>query len=180
MKKLLTLVLLASSFSAFSQDRIPVVLQDRSFYLSILDPGVMFEQRLSDNQSFTATLGITGLANSFEDELGEDEFTYSINPYLTSSFRNYYSRKRVKKELNSNSGNYVGLVAGYYFGALAEGDRTTELTNSFFIGPEWGIQRNYKSGIHFGLSLGTGLATGQNTDVQWTGLGRIRLGFRIK
>ena len=50
---------------------------------------------------------------------------------------------------------------------------------AFYLGPVWGIQRNYKSGIHLGLSLGAGFITGANTNFDFHGVGSFELGFII-
>ncbi|MEL7147258.1 MAG: hypothetical protein AAFO69_12870, partial [Bacteroidota bacterium] len=78
----------------------------------------------------------------------------------------------------SNSGNYIGLMAGNQFNHIA-GDEELS-TQTFYTGAIWGIQRNYKSGIHLGLYLGLGFATGPNVDLTGTGLGGLQLGFQIK
>jgi hypothetical protein len=91
-------------------------------------------------------------------------------------------RKKQKKELNYNSGNYVGLRGGYNFRAIAENNEpgTPSTEEAFYLGGVWGIQRNYKSGIHLGFSLGAGFATGRNQNLGFTGLGSFELGFVIK
>jgi hypothetical protein len=97
-------------------------------------------------------------------------------------FRNYYPRKRVKKDLLPNSGNYIGLLGGYNFNAIAESAEPGETNNSnaFFMGGVWGIQRNYQSGIHLGLNLGAGFIAGEHIDLGLTGLWSFELGFVIK
>ena len=76
----------------------------------------------------------------------------------------------------------MGLLTGYIFGAVSDNldFGTTNQSNSFYIGPVWGIQRNYQSGIHLGLSLGFGFGTGKNMDAALIGLGQFQFGFVIK
>ena len=69
---------------------------------------------------------------------------------MQAKFRNYYPRKRVKKELGFNSGNYVGMNVGYVFDEIAS-NGPVEVLNTVFFTPVWGIQRNYKSNIHLGV-----------------------------
>ena len=96
-------------------------------------------------------------------------------PFLRGSFRHYYDRKRVKKSnLRTNSGNFVTLQGGYYLDAL--GDNSIA-TIDYFIGPAWGIQRNYNSGIHLSLSLGLGYGDGKNVNGGVTGTGHFTFGF---
>lgn len=174
--KSLTLLLALISCNVtllLSQDRIPVELASTQFNLNILDPSVSFEKSLGDHQSFTLAAGLTGLA---------DEDGASLNPFIRGSYRNYYLRKRVKKPLNQNSGNYIGLLTGYNFDAIADDIEagTTRQSNSFFMGPVWGIQRNYKSGIHLGFNIGPGFGIDRDSDFYFTGIGAFEFGFVIK
>ncbi|MCZ6900124.1 MAG: hypothetical protein O7F74_07785 [Bacteroidetes bacterium] len=181
-KTSLLLLAIIISFNLLAQDRIPVELRDTQLNINILNPSVSFEKRLSDKQSLTASTGFIITAQYEPDLFGEDFLGISLNPFLRGSFRNYYPRKRVNKELKPNSGNYVGLLTGYIFGAVSDNldFGTTNQSNSFYIGPVWGIQRNYQSGIHLGLSLGFGFGTGKNMDAALIGLGQFQFGFVIK
>ena len=163
-------------YIANAQDRIPVDLNSTQFNINILDPSMTFEKSINDNQSFTAGVGITVLG-----EFEEDEETFSVNPFVSASYRNYYPRKRVKKDLRPNSGNYIGILTGYRFKSIADNAEyviSDRLENSYYLGPVWGFQRNYQSGIHLGLSLGGGFAVG-NSDVYFTGIGGFEFGFVI-
>lgn len=114
---------------------------------------------------------------------GEGDYA-AITPFLNGSLRNYYPRKKVKKELGLSSGNYVAAVVGYTFGAISEWNEDMDpenLANSGYLGGVWGIQRNYKSGIHLGLSFGGGVSMGKNIDnFRFAPLGGFELGFVIK
>jgi hypothetical protein len=164
-----------------AQERIPAQLQNHRFYVSIIEPGISWEAKLSEKQSFVSGFGVTTLTAE-ENNPEMEELGVSLNPLLTGEIRNYYSRKKVKKALNTNSGNYIALRAGYYFGSIADNidnGGTTEISNAFFMGPVWGIQRNYKSGIHLGLSIGGGFATGKFVDFKAVGIGQFKFGFVI-
>jgi hypothetical protein len=177
MNKLFTLLFSFSLILVNAQDRIPADLSDLQFNINILEPSLSVEKRLSDKQSLTFAAGLTQVTG--EDI--NDDFAYGISPSISASFRNYYPRKKVKKELRPNSGNYIGLVAGYRFSTIADNldIGNFESEDAFFMGPVWGIQRNYKSGIHLGLSLGGGFQTGKNTDFSFSGVGSFELGFVI-
>ena len=159
------------------REKIPVDLKSSQLNLNIIEPSFSFEKRLGDNQSFTTSAGVTWLTET--DSEYYEESPYSINPFVRVSFQNYYKRKMVNKVLNPNSGNYFGVSAGYCFDSIKDnlefGD--TERSISFFIGPVWGIQRNYKSGIHLNLSLGPGIGFGESSDAFITGVGGIEFGF---
>lgn len=179
MKKTYLLIFVFASVYMSAQDRIPVDLAETQITLSILSPSLALEKSITDNQSLHFSARIQGISN-FDDDI--DETNYGIAPELRAEFRNYYPRKKVKKELRPNSGNYIGLVAGYTLNTIADDFDNNEKfdeESSFFMGPVWGIQRNYKSGIHLGLSLGAGFRTGSNTSFGFAGVGSFNLGFVI-
>jgi hypothetical protein len=180
-KRIVLLTLLSFPLFLNAQDRIPVQLNDVQINLNLLAPGVALEKMLTENTSATFGIGLTPLYEDTGDE-NSIEPEVSINPFLRASYRNYYPRKKVKKELNPNSGNYIGLVTGYYFDTIAESSdvATFRQSDSFYLGAMWGIQRNYKSGIHLGFSIGGGFGTGQNMDLDYVGVGEFELGFVIK
>ena len=152
--------------NTLSQDRIPVELKPVQFTLGIIEPSVLAEVRIGSHQSIVAGTALT---------LGFATNQIYVFPQVRGSIRNYYKRKRVKKELRTNSGNYVGLRGGYLFGSL--GDSITSEDKSYYVGPIWGIQRNYQSGIHLGLSLGFGYGNGQNKSARLVGIGHFTFGF---
>jgi hypothetical protein len=149
--------------------------------LNVLAPSVTLEKMITGNTSATFGVGLTPL--SVDNGTGDTiEPEFSINPFLRASYRNYYPRKQVKKELNPNSGNYIGLVAGYYFDSIAKSSELAMFrqSDSFYMGALWGIQRNYQSGIHLGFSIGGGFGTGQNMDLDFVGVGEFEFGFVVK
>ena len=164
---------------ALYPEKIPVDLKNIQVNLNILEPSFSFEKKVSDNQSFTMAAGITMLTDL--DSEYETDFLYSVNPFIEGSFQHYYKRKWVNEQLKSNSGNYIGVSAGYYFDSVADNSDfgTTEQSNSFFVGPVWGIQRNYNSGIHLKLSLGLGIGFGEKSEVFFTSAGGFEFGFVI-
>ena len=190
MNKLPLALLAFAAFSLSSQNSIgqgkEVTLDPVQFSVNFIPLMAQGEFKLSENRS--ATLG-AGFAFSAFIEGGDDgnNLEAYTTPFITSSFRNYYTRKRVKKDnLRNNSGNYVGIQSSYVFKTLLTVDDDwfeTDL-NSFSIGPVWGFQRNYASGIHLDLNLGLGFLTGQSDGVfdvedQVTFIGNFELGFRI-
>ena len=160
MKKLLlsTLFVLGTIF-AYSQERIPVDLDNSRVYLNLLVPSFTLEQKISTNQSLLATAGLR-----LYGEEQFDHFEVSLNPFAELEFRNYYPRRNVKKELNQNSGNFVGAIAGFTFSDLVGTSEIDTYTynNDFYFAGIWGIQRNYKSGIHLNLKLGPQIIIGDD------------------
>ena len=166
---LLMIGLTTAVSQADAQDRYPVELRPFQLTIGLLEPSVIAEVKLTDQISFAATGALSlGFAS---DEL-------FIFPLARGSVRNYYPRKRVKKSnLRPNSGNFIALQGGYYFPAIYDG--LTSADKSFFIGPAWGIQRNYASGIHLGLSLGLGYGNGPYRDGGIAGTGHFTFGFTL-
>ncbi|MCP4461157.1 MAG: hypothetical protein GY816_24520 [Cytophagales bacterium] len=94
-------------------------------------------------------------------------------------FRNYYGRKRIKKSnLRNNSGNYFGLFSSYRFKAIGPEDNRAS-SKTYTIGPVWGMERNYASGIHLGLSVGPGIVGGNSTRTRATVVEHFEIGFRL-
>ncbi len=73
----------------------------------------------------------------------------------------------------------MGLYASYQLEALGEPSSidqfivSLETSNVYTVGPVWGIQRNYASGIHLGLSLGIGVIGGEYIETGVTGIGEF-------
>ena len=188
MKKIsiLTVLLLFISLSNYGQGN-EVTLDNAQLTISFLPLMGHVELKLSENQSGTFGGGL-GYSVYYQNVNGNGNLEAYTSPFLTSSFRSYYKRKRVKKSnLKNNSGNYVGVYSIYSFKTIiTEGNDTfdTDL-NSFAVGPVWGFQRNYASGVHLDLSLGFGYLTGQSdeffsVDDQVTLIGGFELGFKLK
>ncbi len=178
------LVLVFAS-STYSQDQ-NVTLDKTQFTLSILPLMAHVEVKAAEKQSFTFG---GGLAYSvfYQNINGEGDLEAYTSPFLTTSFRNYYKRNQVKKSnLRNNSGNYVGLLSSYTFESIVTvgGDTFATDLDTFTIGPVWGFQRNYASGIHLDLSLGIGYITGQSDEFieienGVTLIGGFEFGFRF-
>ena len=164
-----------------------VTLDPTQITVSIFPLMAHLEAKVGEKQS--VTIG-GGLAYSFyyRNINGDESFESYSTPFLTSSFRSYYRRKRVKKDnLQNNSGNYVGLYSSYQFNTIIEvdgiGTFDSEL-NGYTVGPVWGFQRNYASGIHLDLSLGLGYYGFQSdenliVDDTFGIIGGFEFGFRF-
>ena len=147
-----------SIFTANAQGN-QVTLDPLQITASALPLMVHAEAKVGAKNSFTFGGGLA-YSGYLEVVNGEESFEFYSAPFLTSSFRNYYKRRRVNKNnLQNNSGNYVGLLSYYTFKSIVsiDSDNVFETDeNSFSIGPVWGFQRNYASGIHLDFSIGLG------------------------
>lgn len=160
-----------------------VDLKPTQFNVNILELGAAFEAKVGEKQSLFLSLGILPSAYAETNSNGNSYSYFALTPRFRAEFRGYYDRKRVKKSLNQNSGNFVGLTTGYVFDTIADNLGDGEVfaaSNAFYVGPVWGIQRNYKNGFHFGLTLGYGVMTGQNTEATGVLINDVTIGFVLK
>lgn len=187
-KNLLFVSILISGSLICAQD---VDLAGTQLNLNALTPSFSFEGKIGDKQSLTLAAGLGLAAEYTSDTYGGSGSSFYAVPVVYGSFRNYYKRKSIKKSnLRRNSGNYVGLYLHYQFEAL--GDQSyiavdasgvgsnaegSIIDNIYAIGPVWGIQRNYASGIHLGLSLGIGIVGGEYIETGVSGIGEFEFGF---
>jgi len=183
----LSLVILISTHQYTYAQGEQVTLDPTQLTVSVFPLMAHLEAKIGEKQS--VTIG-GGLAFSFflQDVDGETSFESFSTPFITGSARNYYNRKRVKKDnLRNNSGNYVGLYMVNVFQSPVDvagfGTIDTDL-NTFSVGPVWGIQRNYASGIHLDLSLGLGYTFAESDEFlivenQFGFVGGFEFGFRF-
>ena len=158
-----------------------VELSHNQLNINLLVPSISYERRMSDQSSITIAIGSSYTHYTRRDVSGESTSRLFVHPQVHSSYRNYFKRRRVrKKNLLNNSGNYIGYFAGYQFKALGSDDFAPRLErDQFSFGVVWGMQRNYKSGIHFGFSIGPGLIAGKNIKTEFKAVGEVELGFRL-
>lgn len=185
MKKVILLIAMASVFSSMAQK---VELSNNQLNANILPLTVSYERKIDDNKSFTLNAGVIPSVNveTRSSAFSSTTETYSFfQPYISASVRNYYERNKVKKKnLKNNSGNYIALHYSHWFKPIGSTNDVFEQrvrdrnTNSFTIGPVWGFERNYASGIHLDLRIGVGYGNGefQNTG-DMTFIGEFVFGF---
>ncbi len=162
----------------------PVQLSNNQLNVNIGPLSVSYEKKVDVKRSFTLSGGIGYGFYISSGSSGGTETVFITAPFGNASFRNYYQRKRVKKDnLQNNSGNYVGIFSSYTFEALGDPSSINELeayletSNVFLVGPVWGFQRNYASGIHLGFSIGPGYASGKYIESGFTFVGGFEFGF---
>lgn len=185
MKRILIIGTLLMSLGSFSQN---VTLSDNQLSANILPFTLTYERKIDDNKSFTFSAGITpaGVSETRTSAFSSTTETYVFfQPQISGTFRNYYSRNRIKKKnLKNNSGNYIGLSYSHWLKPFGSADDAFEqrvldkYTNYFAVGPVWGFERNYASGIHLDLNIGIGYSNGEyleNGDV--TIIGEFEFGF---
>lgn len=180
MKKILLAAFFISLFDLHAQD---VNLSKNQLNVNALPLSLSYEGRIDDNKSFTLSGGL-GFTGAIVESNSETESYFFVVPAFSTSLRNYYTRKSIKKDnLQNNSGNYFGIYATYQaepFGDpsnIFEALAYEETSNVYTFGPVWGIERNYASGIHLGLSLGAGVIGGKYIDTSATFIGEFELGF---
>ena len=170
------------SIQGVAQD---VELSSNQVNINLFPLTISYQGKIGEKQSLNLAAGL-GLAaesssNSFSDET---DFNFYALPIVYASFRNYYKRKFTRKDnLKNNSGNYVALYGSFQFepthnpSTLLAQTRALQVTNVFTIGPVWGFERNYASGIHLGLSIGPGVIGGEYVDTEFSIIGEFEFGF---
>ena len=181
MKKIFLIALVLTASTSFGQE---VDLAKTQLNINLLPLTLSFEGKLDDNKSVTLGGGLGYTAYYSNSTFDGSEAVFVAVPMVYTSFRNYYKRNNVRKsDLRPNSGNYVGIFASYQFEAL--GDPNTlnefiahlELSNVYTVGPVWGFERNYASGVHLGLSVGAGLIGGKYIETGASIIGEFEFGF---
>lgn len=169
MKSILVIILIFGCTNVLvAQGTIEPDLADTQVKATLLPLGLALEQKIGDKQTLNIGVGAQLTFYSYNDSFQGSGTEVFLTPFVTGEFRNYYNRKQVKKELEQNSGNYVALLGGYVMERFGGNDDAVILIdsfeNSFFIGPVWGMQRNYQTGFHLNLSIGLGYQSGDYLD----------------
>ncbi|WP_347838923.1 hypothetical protein [uncultured Draconibacterium sp.] len=141
----ITLVFLLFLFVKISFGQEEGELIKSRFKLTIVNPGVEYEFKMSEKSTLALNLGI-GYGGSYKDlKTSGDGFMYLLSPFYDMQYRNYYNvtkRNSAGKNVKYNSSNYFGvrlLVRGPEIASSFS--RTSELDYAF--GPTWGIQRSF-------------------------------------
>lgn len=179
MKRILFIILSIAAIHSFGQGQ-EVELADHQLSINFLSPSISYQKKIKDNQSFTLAGGVV-FVGEISDDFNDSNTSIFAAPNINSTYRNYYTRKSVKKDnLGFNSGNYIGLYAGYVFEPLSHTDFILgSVTSVWEFGPVWGFERNYASGIHLGLNIGPGLIGGPDTNTEFRFIGSFEFGFVI-
>ncbi|WP_420576268.1 hypothetical protein [Ekhidna sp.] len=184
MKHLFTLALLILSLFSQAQN---VRLSKSQVKANLIPLAIAYEGKVNNTMSYTISGGmipsilVENYTSGFEPVT--ETFVF-LHPYITSSFRSYYARNKVKEQdLMKNSGNYIGMFHSHQFAPFGSTDDTIEErarnreTNVFVVGPVWGLQRNYASGIHLDFSIGLGYKNGEYISGDVSLIGGFELGF---
>lgn len=179
----ITVILLGCCGMVLAQGTIAPDLKNTQARMTILPLGFSVELKLAEKQTLSLAGGLQMSYYAYSDTYQGSGSEFFMSPFLTGEFRNYYNRKFVKKELEQNSGNYVALAVGYSGKRLGNNENAIFINsneNSFFVGPVWGFQRNYKTGFHLNLSIGLGYSSGEYLDggVRLISTGGIGFFFR--
>ena len=185
MKKILTILALISGLVSAAQN---VKLSKSQLSANIVPLTLTYEGKIDANKSFTLSAGIVPavVVETRSSGLSSTTETYTFfQPHISGSFRNYYSRNNIKKSnLRNNSGNYWGLLCSHWLKPFGSSDDIFEQgvldqkTNYLTVGPVWGFERNYASGIHLDLNIGLGYTNGEfleTGDIAF--VGQFEIGF---
>jgi len=183
MKKVFLAAFIVSATTSFGQN---VELAKSQLSVNLLPLTLSFEGKIDDNKSLTLAGGLGYTAWYSDSGYGSSESVFIVVPIVYGGFRNYYARNNIRKDnLRNNSGNYFGLFASYQLEALGTASSFNELiafletSNVYTVGPVWGIERNYASGIHLGLSMGVGVIGGKYIETTGGFIGEFELGILL-
>ncbi len=154
MSKYLFVLCVLSSSVCCSQDSL-YVQPKAVFSLNLLNPGFQIEYGLNEiiTLNYDFNVGFIYLTYGYLAE--------SIKPTVQNKLqlRAYYNideRMKKGKNISNYSANYG--TAFFYYSPTRERTHQQIIDNLQAICFAWGLQRNYKSHIHFGLELGYGVA----------------------
>lgn len=151
---------------------------------TFLPLGISLEQKVGGMQTIAIAAGLQVSFYAYSDTFAGSGSEFFLAPFISAEFRNYYARRRVKKkDLGVNSGNYVALAAGRVMERIGGSENSFLLNsqeNSSFVGPVWGMQRNYASGFHLNFSIGLGYQSGDyfESGIGFIGTGGLGLYFK--
>ncbi len=177
-KRIITIFLNFWVINAVAQK---VELSDNQLNINLIAPSFSYERKLADNESISLAGGVGFTHVTKKDFSGRTTAKLFVVPMVYSTYRTYYKRRRIRKDnLMNNSGNFLGYFGGYRFKAFGSDDFSPVLERGeYSIGTVWGMQRNYRSGIHFTLSIGPGLVGGQGVRAKFNMVGELEFGFTI-
>lgn len=149
MKKFLSILFFTSIFQSQAQYDKNVERTQLQFGLPM--PSVLYEIGMSKNTT-TSLEAITGFALRGCSSCSTN---FGVYPIVRGQYRYYYNMKRrlrKGKNITGNSGNYVAALVAYQHGHPLIGNLFT--TNTFGVGPVYGLQRTYKRGFFYRLEGG--------------------------
>lgn len=174
-KTLLTLSIFIITSITFGQEK--DTRTNDQLAINLIVPSLDFEVSTGTNSTIDLKLG-----TAFGYSKSGDESDFGIFPVFQSEYRYYYNfKKRAEKgkKTSENSANYLTLIANIRGGNSVIGD--LDLTEDFgvFVGPAWGLQRVYNSGIKLNLALGAGYGTNDLGDSYFSPFIAIQLGWLV-
>ncbi len=189
MKKALIIALILTTVFAITTVAQDTELRTKKHLgkVNLLAPGIEYEGALGDFTTFDVS-GNIGFQIAAIEFNGETEAEFFVRPNLEGQLRQYYNyRKRDSKGKNTmnNSANFVALYTSYMFKPFNQPDNSLfEAGSVFIIGPVWGINRTYHSGLALSLVLGAGYynekyAVEAFDESYFSIIGNFKLGFAI-
>ncbi|MCC9137543.1 hypothetical protein ACFSKU_15560 [Pontibacter silvestris] len=170
-------VLLMTSCVAQAQNDLPVTVTKRLYKINFFTLGLEFEQALGKSSTFNINPNISfGL-----DYHNERDYNAYLWPSLELQTRGYYNlnkRSKAGKNVSDNSGNFIALSIYGNTPSLIEHEESGNEA-SYGVGPVWGMQRNFNSGLNLTVTAGAGYGKDKFGDEGLTPLLRLNLGFLL-
>lgn len=120
---------------------------EQVFRINVINPGVEFEQPITNTSTFSANVGIgyNGAYPNLTRTSFRSGINYVIAPFADLQFKRFYNlgkRQSQDKVTASNSGNFISLRFRMRGKSIDDNVRR-KADYDFGIGPTWGIQRSY-------------------------------------
>ena len=166
-KTILFSVLIASLFvvNAQTPTNVPKLNNQIKLDLSIGGIGLTYEPRLGGKTTIDLSAGIGGGYDVSEDNVGYDWNILQPAFYFSATPKFFYNRKRRfdnGKNVDLNSGNYIGLRVKYTTAGTAQDGSTRQ---SLLVNAHWGIQRAL--GKRWSLNAHVGVGYAEDLDYQY-------------
>lgn len=168
-----SLFLVLLTFSSFSQN-----FTTSQFSLNAITPSAEYEISVSGNSTIDLDLGV-GFA--YRRGLGGSDF--GIYPGFETQYRYYYNfvrREADNRKISQNSANYMAVIASITSGDPLIGGLEYSSDYGLFVGPAWGLQRVYISGLKVNLNLGLGFVFNDLGESYFAPLLSVQLGWLVK
>lgn len=165
MKILILKALFLSVLIGFSQKKeyapLPIYLENHQLTANLFAPGLMYEVAFIGSSTSLSTGFLPGV-NSFS---GNNGFGYAIQTRLRW-YTNMKFRKKKKKNISGNSGDYIALANSVFFGNLQIIGNLESPGNSTFMfnGVLYGVQRTYDKRFNFNIEFGVGQYQGNGVE----------------
>ncbi len=135
-----------------------------------LNPSFNYEFKLAEKQTMKLAIGYAPIIDKNWKDIGA---TY----FLSATYRRYYSNDNPK--LSYNSGNYYGVKTKLILDEEDVNGSIFTPDKAVVVNAVWGFQNNYKNGLYFGVTLGSGIAIKEKFKIGFSALVDVQFGINL-